>query len=151
MRRSDEFTHIFELTHEGMPRKKAFIVIGINTAFSSRKRRDSVRQTWMPQGERLLQLEQEKGIIIWFMISHSATSNSILDRAIDLENSQHKDFLWLVFEFALALQEAGCFSVVVECVLASIAATATFALRILTIALSTAPNNELDLTGLCCI
>lgn len=31
-------------------RKKAFVVIGINTAFSSRKRRDSVRATWMPQG-----------------------------------------------------------------------------------------------------
>lgn len=31
-------------------RKKVFIVIGINTAFSSRKRRDSVRETWMPQG-----------------------------------------------------------------------------------------------------
>jgi hypothetical protein len=30
--------------------KKVFVVIGINTAFSSRKRRDSVRQTWMPQG-----------------------------------------------------------------------------------------------------
>lgn len=35
---------------EGPPRKKAFVVIGINTAFSSRKRRDSVRETWMPQG-----------------------------------------------------------------------------------------------------
>ncbi|RWW31732.1 hypothetical protein GW17_00003636 [Ensete ventricosum] len=33
----------------GRPRKKAFVVIGINTAFSSRKRRDSVRATWMPQ------------------------------------------------------------------------------------------------------
>ena len=33
---------------EGAPKKKAFIVIGINTAFSSRKRRDSVRETWMP-------------------------------------------------------------------------------------------------------
>ncbi|KAL5224563.1 hypothetical protein ABZP36_011202 [Zizania latifolia] len=31
-------------------RKKAFVVIGINTAFSSAKRRDSVRQTLMPQG-----------------------------------------------------------------------------------------------------
>lgn len=31
-------------------RKKAFVVIGINTAFSSRKRRDSVRETWIPQG-----------------------------------------------------------------------------------------------------
>lgn len=31
-------------------RRKYFMVIGINTAFSSRKRRDSVRATWMPQG-----------------------------------------------------------------------------------------------------
>lgn len=30
--------------------QKAFVVIGINTAFSSRKRRDSVRKTWMPKG-----------------------------------------------------------------------------------------------------
>ena len=29
---------------------KYFMVIGINTAFSSRRRRDSVRATWMPQG-----------------------------------------------------------------------------------------------------
>ncbi|KAI5407889.1 beta-1,3-galactosyltransferase 7 [Lathyrus oleraceus] len=76
-------------------KKKAFVVIGINTAFSSRKRRDSVRETWMPQGEQLLQLEREKGIVIRFMIGHSATSNSILDRAIDSEEAQHKDFLRL--------------------------------------------------------
>lgn len=31
-------------------REKAFMVVGINTAFSSRKRRDSVRETWMPRG-----------------------------------------------------------------------------------------------------
>ena len=31
-------------------RQKAFVVIGINTAFSSRRRRDSVRETWMPKG-----------------------------------------------------------------------------------------------------
>ena len=37
-------------SHEGLLRQKAFVVIGINTAFSSRKRRDSVRKTWMPQG-----------------------------------------------------------------------------------------------------
>eukprot|EP00268_Persea_americana_P047200 TRINITY_DN4902_c0_g1_i2.p1 TRINITY_DN4902_c0_g1~~TRINITY_DN4902_c0_g1_i2.p1 ORF type:complete len:201 (-),score=44.96 TRINITY_DN4902_c0_g1_i2:1525-2127(-) len=77
-------------------KKKAFVVIGINTAFSSRKRRDSVRETWMPQGEKLQQLEKEKGIVIRFMIGHSATSNSILDRAIDSEEAQHNDFLRLV-------------------------------------------------------
>ncbi|KAJ8647290.1 hypothetical protein MRB53_000313 [Persea americana] len=76
-------------------KKKAFVVIGINTAFSSRKRRDSVRETWMPQGEKLQQLEKEKGIVIRFMIGHSATSNSILDRAIDSEEAQHNDFLRL--------------------------------------------------------
>ncbi|KAL9449879.1 hypothetical protein AB3S75_011751 [Citrus x aurantiifolia] len=76
-------------------RPKVFVVIGINTAFSSRKRRDSVRDTWMPQGEKLIQLEREKGIIIRFMIGHSATSNSILDKAIDSEDAQHKDFLRL--------------------------------------------------------
>ncbi|RDX71762.1 Beta-1,3-galactosyltransferase 7, partial [Mucuna pruriens] len=80
---------------EGPSRKKVFVVIGINTAFSSRKRRDSVRETWMPQGEQLIQLEREKGIVIRFMIGHSATSNSILDRAIDSEEAQHKDFLRL--------------------------------------------------------
>ncbi|XP_038715573.1 beta-1,3-galactosyltransferase 7-like isoform X2 [Tripterygium wilfordii] len=83
------------LSREGPPRQKVFVVIGINTAFSSRKRRDSVRETWMPRGEKLLQLEREKGIVIRFMIGHSATSNSILDRAIDSEDAQHKDFLRL--------------------------------------------------------
>lgn len=83
-------------SREGQVRKKAFVVIGINTAFSSRKRRDSVRETWMPQGEKLQQLEREKGIVIRFMIGHSATSNSILDRAIDSEEAQHNDFLRMV-------------------------------------------------------
>ncbi|KAJ0241477.1 Beta-1,3-galactosyltransferase 7 [Hirschfeldia incana] len=82
-------------TGGAIPKKKVFMVMGINTAFSSRKRRDSLRGTWMPQGEKLEKLEKEKGIVIKFMIGHSATSNSILDRAIDSEDAQHKDFLRL--------------------------------------------------------
>ncbi|CAL9213343.1 unnamed protein product [Arabidopsis halleri] len=31
-------------------KRRYMMVVGINTAFSSRKRRDSVRVTWMPQG-----------------------------------------------------------------------------------------------------
>lgn len=31
-------------------RRKFFFVMGIITAFSSRKRRDSIRDTWMPKG-----------------------------------------------------------------------------------------------------
>ncbi|KAK2359035.1 putative beta-1,3-galactosyltransferase [Trifolium repens] len=80
---------------ESTPRKKCFIVIGINTAFSSRKRRDSVRETWMPQAEDRKRLEEEKGIIIRFVIGHSSTSGGILDKAIEAEEKLHNDFLRL--------------------------------------------------------
>ncbi|KAK9059376.1 hypothetical protein SSX86_021996 [Deinandra increscens subsp. villosa] len=76
-------------------RQKFFFVMGIMTAFSSQKRRDSIRQTWMPQGFDLLRLEKEKGIIIRFVIGHSATQGGLLDRAIDVEDEEHKDFLRL--------------------------------------------------------
>ncbi|KAF7141306.1 hypothetical protein RHSIM_Rhsim06G0218200 [Rhododendron simsii] len=51
-------------------KRKYLMVIGINTAFSSRKRRDSVRASWMPQGDKLKKLEKEKGIVIRFVIGH---------------------------------------------------------------------------------
>lgn len=95
MGKSENLPALGKVSNGKSNRKKAFIVIGINTAFSSRKRRDSVRETWMPQGDKLVQLEHEKGIVIRFMIGHSATSNSILDRAIDLEEQQHNDILRL--------------------------------------------------------
>ncbi|KAF3788024.1 putative beta-1-3-galactosyltransferase 8 [Nymphaea thermarum] len=75
--------------------QRAFVVIGINTAFSSKKRRDSVRETWMPTGDRLRQLEKEKGIVVRFVIGHSATPGGVLDRAVDAEDAEHKDFLRL--------------------------------------------------------
>ncbi|KAK1360821.1 Hexosyltransferase [Heracleum sosnowskyi] len=80
---------------EPIKRRKYLMVIGINTAFSSRKRRDSVRATWMQQGEKLKKLEDEKGIIMRFVIGHSATSGGILDRAIEAEEQKHGDFLRL--------------------------------------------------------
>ncbi|CAK7340094.1 unnamed protein product [Dovyalis caffra] len=75
--------------------QKAFVVIGINTAFSSRKRRDSLRRTWMPKGDKLKKLEKEKGIVIRFVIGHSATPGGVLDKAIDSEEAEYKDFLRL--------------------------------------------------------
>ncbi|URD94972.1 Galactosyltransferase [Musa troglodytarum] len=75
--------------------RKYLMVIGINTAFSSRRRRDSVRATWMPQGEKRKKLEEEKGIIIRFVIGHSATSGGILDKAIEAEHRKHGDFMRL--------------------------------------------------------
>ncbi|TKY66974.1 beta-1,3-galactosyltransferase 2 [Spatholobus suberectus] len=80
---------------ESSGKRKYLMVVGINTAFSSRKRRDSVRATWMPQGEKRKKLEEEKGIIIRFVIGHSATSGGILDRAIEAEDRKHGDFLRL--------------------------------------------------------
>ncbi|CAL0332173.1 unnamed protein product [Lupinus luteus] len=76
-------------------KRRYLMVIGINTAFSSRKRRDSIRATWMPQGEKRKKLEEEKGIIIRFVIGHGATSGGILDRAIEAENAKHGDILRL--------------------------------------------------------
>ncbi|KAI8010974.1 putative beta-1,3-galactosyltransferase 2 [Camellia lanceoleosa] len=76
-------------------KRKYLMVIGINTAFSSRKRRDSVRATWMPQGDKRKKLEEEKGIIIRFVIGHSATSGGILDRAIEAEDRKHGDLMRL--------------------------------------------------------
>lgn len=76
-------------------RPKVFFVMGIITTFGSRKRRDSIRETWMPQGEDLRKLEKEKSIIIRFVIGHSATPGGVLDRAIDAEDKQHNDFFRL--------------------------------------------------------
>ncbi|KAL7118398.1 hypothetical protein ACP275_03G133900 [Erythranthe tilingii] len=74
---------------------KAFVVIGINTAFSSKRRRESVRETWMLKGEELKRVEKEKGVVMRFVIGHSATPGGVLDRAIDAEDAQHRDFLRL--------------------------------------------------------
>ncbi|KAH8512162.1 hypothetical protein Peur_053738 [Populus x canadensis] len=82
-------------TASGNSKRKYFMVIGINTAFSSRKRRDSVRTTWMPQGEARKKLEKEKGIVIRFVIGHSSTAGGILDKAIEAEEMVHGDFLRL--------------------------------------------------------
>ncbi|TQD88659.1 hypothetical protein C1H46_025791 [Malus baccata] len=76
-------------------KRRYLMVVGINTAFSSRKRRDSVRATWMPQGEKRKRLEEEKGIIIRFVIGHSAASGGILDRAVEAEDRKHGDILRL--------------------------------------------------------
>ncbi|GMG98682.1 hypothetical protein Nepgr_000522 [Nepenthes gracilis] len=76
-------------------KRKYLMVIGINTAFSSRKRRDSVRATWMPQGEKRKKLVEEKGVIIRFVIGHSSIAGGILDRAIDAENKKFGDIMRL--------------------------------------------------------
>ncbi|KAL8142731.1 hypothetical protein V2J09_015763 [Rumex salicifolius] len=79
-----------------LPSKRRYLmVVGVNTAFSSRKRRDSVRATWMPQGEKRKKLEEEKGIVMRFVIGHSSIAGGVLDKAIDAENNRHGDILRL--------------------------------------------------------
>uniref|UniRef100_A0A9I9DXE6 Hexosyltransferase n=1 Tax=Cucumis melo TaxID=3656 RepID=A0A9I9DXE6_CUCME len=80
---------------ESVRKRKYVMVVGINTAFSSRKRRDSVRATWMPQGDKRKKLEEEKGIVVRFVIGHSTTPGGILDRAIEAEDKRHGDFMRL--------------------------------------------------------
>ncbi|KAF7024929.1 hypothetical protein CFC21_037185 [Triticum aestivum] len=78
--------------------QKAFVVIGINTAFSSKKRRDSLRETLVPSGEKLRRLEKEKGIVVRFVIGRSGAAEGgggAADRALDAEEAEHKDFLRL--------------------------------------------------------
>ncbi|KAK2658524.1 hypothetical protein Ddye_005057 [Dipteronia dyeriana] len=91
----DEQNNKLELGASNHSLQKAFVVIGINTAFSSKKRRDSLRQTWMPTGAKLKKLDKEKGIVIRFVIGHSATTGGVLDKAIDAEEDEHQDFLRL--------------------------------------------------------
>ncbi|KAI3698138.1 hypothetical protein L6452_31250 [Arctium lappa] len=76
-------------------KRKYFMVIGINTAFSSRKRRESVRATWMPQGEKRKRLEDEIGVVIRFIIGHSARPGGILDKSIEEEEKRYGDFMRL--------------------------------------------------------
>ncbi|VVB11851.1 unnamed protein product [Arabis nemorensis] len=76
-------------------RPKMFFVMGIMTAFSSRKRRDSIRGTWLPKGDGLKRLEIEKGIIMRFVIGHSSSPGGVLDHTIEAEEEQHKDFFRL--------------------------------------------------------
>ncbi|CAH2047968.1 unnamed protein product [Thlaspi arvense] len=94
----------FNITKQTQKRKY-FMVIGINTAFSSRKRRDSVRATWMPQGEKLKRLEEEKGIIVRFVIGHSTLFAGILDKSIEAEEKTYGDFLRLVTTLGMTLEE----------------------------------------------
>ncbi|OWM73967.1 probable beta-1,3-galactosyltransferase 8 [Punica granatum] len=94
-RTSQSYQHAFKSKESNHSAQRVFVVIGINTAFSSRKRRDSLRDTWMPRGEKLKKLEKEKGIVIRFVIGHSVTPGGIQDKVIDAEDAKHGDFLRL--------------------------------------------------------
>lgn len=74
--------------------KKLLAVVGVYTGFGSRLKRNVFRGSWMPRGDGLKKLE-DRGVVIRFVIGRSANRGDSLDRIIDEENLQTKDFLIL--------------------------------------------------------
>uniref|UniRef100_A0A6N2LHQ8 Autophagy-related protein n=1 Tax=Salix viminalis TaxID=40686 RepID=A0A6N2LHQ8_SALVM len=97
-------------TASGNLKRKYFMVIGINTAFSSRKQSVNLDAT----GEEKKKLE-EKGIVIRFVIGHSSTAGGILDKAIEAEEMMHGDFLRLEHVEGYLELSSKTFSTVVVC------------------------------------
>lgn len=71
------------------------VVVGIFTNFGGKSRRASSRKTWIPNGAALKELENDKGIVIRFIIGRSSNKGDILDREIDQESNESNDFLIL--------------------------------------------------------
>ncbi|KAL6901016.1 hypothetical protein ACP4OV_005692 [Aristida adscensionis] len=82
-------------TNTTQSRKKPLIVIGIMTSFGRKNYRDAVRKSWLPTGSMLKKLEEEKGIVVRFIVGRSANRGDTFDREIDDENRSSKDFLIL--------------------------------------------------------
>ncbi|KAL7150433.1 hypothetical protein ABFS83_05G111800 [Erythranthe nasuta] len=85
--------HISE--DDGPAKKKLLVVIGILTMFGRKNNRDAIRKAWMPTGDALKKLEEEKGIVVRFVIGKSANKGDSSDREIDSENRQTNDFIIL--------------------------------------------------------
>ncbi|PSS04230.1 Hydroxyproline O-galactosyltransferase [Actinidia chinensis var. chinensis] len=76
-------------------KKKILAVIGIITKFGRKNNRLAIRKAWMPTGADLKKLQDEKGVIVRFVIGRSANRGDSLDREIDSENGQSNDFIIL--------------------------------------------------------
>ncbi|KAK9143922.1 hypothetical protein Syun_013322 [Stephania yunnanensis] len=75
--------------------RRPLAVIGIITRFGRKNNRDAIRKAWMRTGAALKKLEDEKGIIVRFVIGRSANRGDSLDRSIADENRQTNDFIIL--------------------------------------------------------
>ncbi|XP_072973442.1 hydroxyproline O-galactosyltransferase HPGT1 isoform X2 [Typha angustifolia] len=79
-------------THSG---KRLLAVVGIMTGFDRKNYRDAIRKSWLPTGATLKHIEEEKGILVRFVVGRSANRGDSFDRAIDDENKYTKDILVL--------------------------------------------------------
>ncbi|KAL9265685.1 Hydroxyproline O-galactosyltransferase HPGT1-like protein [Drosera capensis] len=76
-------------------KKKPLAVIGILTSFGRRNKRDAVRKAWMGTGASLKKLENDKNIVVRFVIGRSPNRGDSLDSSIDNEDRETKDFIIL--------------------------------------------------------
>ncbi|XP_019194939.1 PREDICTED: hydroxyproline O-galactosyltransferase HPGT1-like [Ipomoea nil] len=79
----------------GNPKQRPLVVIGILTSFGRKNDRDAKRKAWMSTGAALKKMEDEKGIIVRFVIGRSSNRGDSLDRSIDNENRETNDFFIL--------------------------------------------------------
>ncbi|XWS61740.1 hypothetical protein CRYUN_Cryun07bG0151700 [Craigia yunnanensis] len=94
--RQEGFVSKEHLENDGTRSKKRLLaVIGIITTFGRKKNRDAIRKAWMQSGAALKKLEEEKGVVVRFVIGRSANRGDSLDREIDNEHSQTNDFIIL--------------------------------------------------------
>ncbi|XP_074329643.1 hydroxyproline O-galactosyltransferase HPGT1-like [Apium graveolens] len=76
-------------------KKRLLAVVGIITRFGRKKNRDAIRRAWMSTGAALKKLEDEKGIIIRFVIGRSPNKGDRLEKEIEQENKQTNDIIIL--------------------------------------------------------
>ncbi|KAF5442213.1 hypothetical protein F2P56_034898 [Juglans regia] len=76
-------------------KKRPLAVVGILTSFGRKGNRDAIRKAWMGTGAELKRMENEKGIVVRFVVGRSANRGDSLDKSIDSENRQHNDFIIL--------------------------------------------------------
>lgn len=94
--RQEGFVSKHSSDDSGTPTKKKILaVIGIITRFGRKNNREAIRKAWMPTGAALKKLQDEKGIIVRFVIGRSANPGDKSDREIDNENGQSNDFIIL--------------------------------------------------------
>ncbi|KAL6541533.1 Hydroxyproline O-galactosyltransferase HPGT1 [Orobanche gracilis] len=76
-------------------KRRPLVVIGILTGFGRKNNRDAIRKAWLGTGLTLKKMEEEKGIIVQFVIGRSSNRRDSLDRSIDSENKQTNDIFIL--------------------------------------------------------
>ncbi|XP_042505929.1 hydroxyproline O-galactosyltransferase HPGT1-like [Macadamia integrifolia] len=93
--KQDGFVSRYVTERNGTHSKRSLLaVIGIFTRFGHKNNRDAIRRAWMHTGAALKKLEDERGIVVRFVIGRSANRGD-LDKDIDTENRQTNDFIIL--------------------------------------------------------